>query len=208
MTRNYQGGKAWRIIDGNFRLKNREGLIATSENNWGAASQTTDDLTFALLDIVIDRDKTHSQSLRKLAKIQNDVSFTNTFSLRVNTGTLQSTEGLIFYCNRQGKSDAGYQLVFYPGEGGKAKVFRVIGNNATEIKAYISQIQFNRDSSHTFEWTRSAKDVMTVFVDGQQLLQVVVPEYQGMFESIGIAHIGNRIVFQDIELFDSADKDL
>lgn len=203
MARNYQGGEAWRIVNGNFRLEHGEGLIATSENNWGTFNQPVDDLPLRLLDVLIDHEERKPQSERKLAKIQNHISFDNAFALRVTTGTLRSTEGLIFSCKRKDPSAAGYQLVFHPGDGGRAKIFRVIGDNATEIKAYSNQREFKIDSSHSFEWTQSAKGVMTVVVDGQQLLQAIIPEYQSPFESVGIAHVGDRVVFRNIELFDS-----
>ena len=207
ISKTYQGGDAWRIIDGNFRLEQGKGLVGSSENNWGTSNNSTDDLASSLMNVLLNQTKP-SQSVRKLAKIQTDTSFGNAFALRVKTGPLQSTEGLIFSCNRQDPSDLGYQLVFHPQQWEQVKLFSVIGGNATEIKTYSNQIRLNENSSHTFEWTRSVNGVMTVLVDEQQLFQVNIPENQNPFESLSIAHVGNRVVLQDIQLSDSIDRNI
>lgn len=202
IAKNYRGGEAWRIVDGNFRIEKGKGLVTTSKQTWGTRNPTFDDIALSLLETLLNK-SAPSQSVQKFAKIQNNVTFGSAFDLRVKTGPLKSTQGLIFSCTSKNPSTAGYQLVFHPGQGEQAKLFKMMGNNATEIKTYSYRVPFDRNVPHTFEWKQSTKGGMKVLIDGHQILKATLPQSPSSYQTLGIAHVGERVVFKEILLSDS-----
>lgn len=200
----YQGGAGWQVVSGNFQLEPQKGLIITPEGNWGSFNKNIDDLALSLLDSLMKH--SHRQlSSRNLAKMENDISFTNAFALKFKTGSLEATEGLVISCGLEGETAAEYRLVLQPGKGKKAMVFKVINNNATEIKTFHNKVVINKSVSHTFEWTRSSRGVMTVSIDGQKLFQVNDIASITPFNRLSIAHIGSKLILKDIKLYDSGE---
>jgi len=202
---NYQRGSGWQIISGNFRLEQGTGLIGIAENSWGSSSSSNnnvDELAAILLNTVF-KQSGRTQSDKQLAKIQNDIDFSNAFAFKLETGPIQSTEGLILSCGYNRSSFSGYRLVIQPGDWDQVKLFKVAQNNATEIKALSSQFNLDQTGPHTFEWTRSEGGVMAVFVNGQQLFQVDDDNFTDPFQQISIAHMGGQVILRDLQLHDS-----
>jgi len=201
-ARGYRGGEDWRTVRGSFTLEPGTGLVASSSSTWGSPQNGSDDLALTLLEVLLRGEE--SLKAEKLARLEKDISFADSFALRVKTGSLDSTEGLVFSVERQDASAPGYRFVFHPGKGERAKLFETYGENAREVISQAQPIRLEKRASHTFEWTRSTTGEMTVNVDGMELLQVNSPGSPGSFDRIGISHIGDRIAFKDIELSEKA----
>ncbi len=203
---NYQRGAGWKIITGNFRLENGTGLIGTVENTWGATSNNIDDLASILLENIFKQSR-RSPSNGQLAKIQNEVSFSNAFALKVETGSLRETDGFMLSCGLTIAPFSGYRLAFKPGQTDQIKLFRVGANNPVEIKTYSGNLNLQKAGSHIFQWTRSREGVMAIYVDGQELFKVSDTAITGSFEKLNIAHVGEQVILRDIQLSDSNMKD-
>jgi hypothetical protein len=203
---NYQRGAGWKIIAGNFRLVNGTGLIGTAENNWGAANNNIDDLASILLENIFKQSRRSPQN-RQLAKIQNEVSFSNEFALKVETGSLQETDGFMLSCSLGSAPFTGYRLAFKPGQSDQIKQFQVGADNPIVIKTYSGNLHLDKAGSHIFQWTRSKDGLMAVIIDGQELFNVSDTAITGSFEKLSIAHAGDQVILRDIQLHDSTTKD-
>lgn len=201
----YWGGEEWRVINGNFRVESGVGLVGSASTGWGSTDRI-DDLAISILEILINQ-KNLTTLTRDVAKIESAQSFSDSFALTVKTGLLQSTKGLFLSCTAEEDFPLGYQFAFHPGQRERAKLFRISGNNATEIPSYVHPIDLTTNTDHTFAWTRIGDGTMTVTVDGQQLLTAKETDgYPQGFDTLALTHIGNRIIFQEIHLRDTSEN--
>lgn len=200
-AKGYRGGDAWRVLDGRFSFEPGVGLVGTANF---ASNEKIDDLALSLLDVLINQKKTTTLP-REIAQIETSQSFSSAFALMVKTGPLQSTEGLVLSCTARGSAQVGYKLAFHPGQGDRAKLFRISGINATEIPARISPINFTPNTKHTFTWSRQNNGTMAVIVDGQRLLTAKAGKGSPKrFDTLTVSHFGSRVVFQEIKLRDTS----
>lgn len=205
LSKNYERGDGWQTVAGNVWHEQGKGLICKSVNSW-KKSTVKHESPGAILKGKKPLDMQRLISNGQFVKIQNNIRFTNAFALKVETNTLNETDGLILSSHLNGKSHTGYRLVFQPGHRDLVKLFKVSPNARTEIQTRSSRFNLENSGPHVFEWTRARDGQMTVSVDGQRLFEVYDNSITEPFQNLGIAHMGGQVILRDIQLYDDANS--
>ena len=146
-------------------------------------------------------------TIKQLGEFSNELNKKVSLHFKVETGTLQATDGFILTCNLDSTTRTGYQLVFQPGRWDRVKLFKISPKTRTEIQSYSNRLKLENVGPHLFEWTRSINGLLVVSINGQKLFQVSDNTISEPFQKISIAHIGDQVILRDIQLYDSTIND-
>ncbi len=202
-SKDYERSTGWQTVSGNIWLEKGKGLVLKAVNSWSKPNikhKSAEAILMEKRPLNIDYLKKDG----RFVKIQNDIRFSNGFAFRVETKTLREIDALILSGYLDETNSLGYQLIFQPGKWDTVKLFKVTPRTRTEIQSRTLRLNLAGAGQHRFAWTRSGEGRMTVFVDSQKLFEVNDNTFDGPFENIGIAHMGDQVVLQSIMLHDDA----
>lgn len=193
----------WKINSGRLHMDSSLGLVARPVNGWNYTSNNSENLGAVLLDTLIQH-AAGQNSQSRLVKLQKNLNFGNSFSLKVETSLLENTEGFIIACNSDRQNYSGYRLIVTPGYGkDEIKLLKIGKSTTEELYHFTDDLKLDGRGNQKFQWNRTARGEMTIHLNNQQLFSVNDTSIQAPFQQLSLAHIGRQVAIKAIQLHDT-----
>ena len=185
----------------------RTQLSAYASSSNGNRKQSTKEM---LLGILIEGatgqqqggGESHSSPGR--ADIHTAVPISNAFAITIqisSTGRGQQS-GSFEWGPYQGQSlDSGYRLIYQGGDRPALKLVRYRSGMSAVVDAYDQGGLLEDGNLHEIGWQRSADGLMTVLLDGRQVMQVRDRSYRQGFDGLGMTNRGGEYAIRSIAVF-------
>lgn len=207
----FRSNPAWQSDSNAFWVTRSVGLrteLAPYRNNGGAAdNQSTEE---ALLGILIEGalgqhpDKGAAPGNPERADIHSIVPIGNAFAITVQLSSLGRgrQEGSFEWGPYQGRStDSGYRLVYQSGDRPALKLVRYRSGMSAIIDLYDQGGLLEDGGIHEISWQRAAGGLMTVLLDGRQVIRVRDRSYRQGFDGVSMTNRGGEYAIRSIAVY-------
>ncbi len=216
---NFTANPAWTVTAGRYWVEKGWGLRSAIEPGQAAASSGDTgnkrlrgkDAAIALLGAVLNQaagnrgsEPAPAQSAAPaVATIQAPARITNAFAIEFELSSWRSpgqsqTGRFEIGPYRENAGGAGYRLAYRPG--GDFELLRVSPRGTSIIEAAAATALEDK-KPHTIEWTRLADGVMTVTLDGKQILSATDRGIRRGFGGIQITNRGGDYIVKRITVY-------
>ena len=135
--------------------------------------------------------------------IQISLALTNAFAVEIDLSSW-SAEGRLEIGPYQGAPKGaeraqGYVLAYTPG--GELELLRVSPRGSSIIDRHTGLVALEDKKTHRLLWTRNANGLMTVSIDGREVLKASDKAFRGPFDGLRIVNQGGDYIFKRIAVF-------
>ena len=135
--------------------------------------------------------------------IQIALALTNAFAVEIDLSSW-SAEGRLEIGPYQGAPKGaeraqGYVLAYTPG--GELELLRVSPRGSSIIDRRTGLVALEDKKTHRLLWTRNADGLMTVSIDGREVLKASDKAFRGPFDGLRIVNQGGDYIFKRIAVF-------
>ena len=135
--------------------------------------------------------------------IQIALALTNAFAVEIDLSSW-SAEGRLEIGPYQGAPKGaeraqGYVLAYTPG--GELELLRVSPRGSSIIDRRTGLVALEDKKTHRLLWTRNANGLMTVSIDGREVLKASDKAFRGPFDGLRIVNQGGDYIFKRIAVF-------
>ena len=135
--------------------------------------------------------------------IQIALALTNAFAVEIDLSSW-SAEGRLEIGPYQGAPKGaeraqGYVLAYTPG--GELELLRVSPRGSSIIDRRTGLVALEDKKSHRLLWARNADGLMTVSIDGREVLKASDKAFRGAFDGLRIVNQGGDYIFKRIAVF-------
>ena len=135
--------------------------------------------------------------------IQIALALTNAFAVEIDLSSW-SAEGRLEIGPYQGAPKGaeraqGYVLAYTPG--GELELLRVSPRGSSIIDRRTGLVALEDKKTHRLLWTRNADGLMTVSIDGREVLKASDKAFRGPFDGLRIVNEGGDYIFKRIAVF-------
>ena len=135
--------------------------------------------------------------------IQIALALTNAFAVEIDLSSW-SAEGRLEIGPYQGAPKGaeraqGYVLAYTPG--GELELLRVSPRGSSIIDRHTGLVALEDKKTHRLLWTRNANGLMTVSIDGREVLKASDKAFRGPFDGLRIVNQGGDYIFKRIAVF-------
>ena len=135
--------------------------------------------------------------------IQIVLALTNAFAVEIDLSSW-SAEGRLEIGPYQGAPKGaeraqGYVLAYTPG--GELELLRVSPRGSSIIDRRTGLVALEDKKTHRLLWTRNADGLMTVSIDGREVLKASDKAFRGPFDGLRIVNQGGDYIFKRIAVF-------
>ena len=135
--------------------------------------------------------------------IQIALALTNAFAVEIDLSSW-SAEGRLEIGPYQGAPKGaeraqGYVLAYTPG--GELELLRVSPRGSSIIDRHTGLVALEDKKTHRLLWTRNADGLMTVSIDGREVLKASDKAFRGPFDGLRIVNQGGDYIFKRIAVF-------
>ena len=135
--------------------------------------------------------------------IQIALALTNAFAVEIDLSSW-SAEGRLEIGPYQGAPKGaeraqGYVLAYTPG--GELELLRVSPRGSSIIDRRTGLVALEDKKTHRLLWTRNADGLMTVSIDGREVLKASDKAFRGPFDGLRIVNQGGDYIFKRITVF-------
>lgn len=140
------------------------------------------------------------------ADIYSVVPISNAFAMTIQLSSLGRgrQDGSFEWGPYQGRSiDSGYRLVYQGGNRPALKLVRYRSGMSAIIDLYDQGGLLEDGGIHEISWQRAADGLMTVLLDGRQVIQVRDRSYRQGFDGVSMSNRGGEYAVRSIAVFGS-----
>ena len=135
------------------------------------------------------------------ADVQVAIGVPNAFSLRMEITSRARYGELRVAAYQVSPQDGwGYQLAYTPGGQSGLRLMRVARGQHAVIAYHDGKIDLEDGRLHVIDWNRSVAGVMTVALDGTQLIEVTDTRLRDPFDGIAFSNRGGDYAVRDISV--------
>jgi hypothetical protein len=200
---NYTGNPKWTVSSGAFK-------VDTKGNNIGLRStivapgttQTTGNVATDILGAILSSQNTQqSTSSEAYAAIYTPVKVSNAFATRIEFVSGER-RGRIDFGPYQGPSGSvAYRVAYLPGQSKDSlRLIRITSKGAVAIGTYKGALNLEDGRRHVIEWTRDRSGVMSVLVDGQDLISATDRTITKPFDGFMMINSGGTYYVRSVTL--------
>lgn len=217
-------GSPWEVTAGEFRVDWRYGLRSVVIGETPGASQPTqpqqqqggEDAAKILFGVILQQalEKQQSGSTSQSpppstasepshASVAAELPIPNAFAIQmeITSRPTDTTERLEIGPYQGAARAAGYTLVFTPGASPALAMVAVSSRGGTSTIEFADEVPNLADGNpHTLAWTRNKSGVMSVTVDGQELIRTTDRSFRKPFRGIQIVNRGGDYAIRQITI--------
>ena len=187
-------------------LRTQLSAYASSSNNGNRKPSTKEVLLGILIEGATGQQQGGGESYSSpgRADIHTAVPISNAFAITVQISSLGrgQQDGAFEWGPYQGRSlDSGYRLIYQGGERPVLKLIRYRSGMSAVIDAYDQGGLLEDGNLHEISWQRAADGLMTVLIDGRQVMQVRDKSYRQGFDGLGMTNRGGEYAVRSIAVY-------
>jgi hypothetical protein len=172
---NYTAGPAWTVSGGVFKVK-REGSnvgLKSSVIPQGVTQQQQQSTGNVVLDILNSANQQQQQPTSfEYSAIYTPVKITNAFATRIEFTSVDRFGRMDFGPYLGASGATAYRVAYLPGQSKDSlRLIRITSKGAVAIATYKGALNLEDGRRHVLEWTRDRNGVMSVVLDGQDMMQ-------------------------------------
>ncbi len=171
---NYNANPVWTVSSGAFKVK-KDGIHVGLKSSVipPGATQTQQSTGNPVLDIIGAIGNQPQQATPfQYSAVYTPVKVSNSFAARLEFTSVDRF-GRLDFGPYQGQSGAtAYRVAYLPGQAKDSlRLIRITSKGAVAIGTYKGALNLEDGRRHVIEWTRDRNGLMTVVLDGRELIQ-------------------------------------
>jgi len=203
-----QRNPAWNSNSRNFRVTRNIGLLTQLNPTQADQPATRPNREQLLLGMLLEGALKNQQPASQTTDITRvDIStqarISNAFSITIKLSSLaRYRRGSFEWGPYQGQHmESGYRLLFQGGTHPALKLLSYRRGLASVIEQHIQENMLEDGNSHKITWRRMANGLMTVFLDGRQVMQVHDRSYINHFNGLVMTNRGGDYGIRSVSVF-------
>jgi len=195
---------AWSVAAGRFNVDRNLGL--RSVVNARAVRRESDqsdqrDLAAALLSTLLDSNRRSNDDVNTRADIFIMQPISNAFTVRFDLISQERAGRFsVDVFQGQGRS-AGYRLSYYPGQTPSLELLRFSARGEVVIKVLSEALDLEDGFRHRIELSRSTGRIMTVRIDGRDVISTTDSAFRDAFDGLALINGGGDYAVREITVF-------
>ncbi|HEY7688731.1 MAG TPA: hypothetical protein VH835_08565 [Dongiaceae bacterium] len=172
---NYTQNPAWKVTSGSFKVDTKgsfTGLRSTIYPPGAQPGQTsTGNPALDILGAILNQPQQQAQTAQ-YAAIYTPVKVSNEFRITFDFASTERFGRMDFGVYQGSGGSNAYRLAYLPNQKDSLRLVRLTSQGATTIASYKQTISLENNKRHQFEWVRDRNGVMSVRLDGQEVMRV------------------------------------
>ena len=202
---NYTGNPKWTVSSGAFKVDtkgNNIGLRSTIVAPGTSTIQNTGNVATDILGAILSSQNTQqSTSTDPYAAIYTPVKVSNAFATRLEFVSAERRGRLDFGPYQGPSGSVAYRVAYLPGQSKDSlRLIRITSKGAVAIGTYKGALNLEDNRRHVIEWTRDRNGVMSVLVDGQELITATDRTIAKPFDGFMLINSGGTYYVRSITL--------
>ena len=202
---NYTGNPKWTVSSGAFKVDtkgNNIGLRSTIVAPGTSTTQSTGNVATDILGAILSSQNTQqSTSTDPYAAIYTPVKVSNAFATRLEFVSGERRGRIDFGPYQGPQGSVAYRVAYLPGQSKDSlRLIRITSKGAVAIGTYKGALNLEDNRRHVIEWTRDRNGVMSVLVDGQELITATDRTITKPFDGLMLINSGGTYYVRSITL--------
>jgi hypothetical protein len=202
---NYTASPKWTVSSGAFKVDtkgNNIGLRSTIVAPGTSTTQTTGNVATDILGAILSSQNTQqSTSTDPYAAIYTPVKVSNAFAARLEFVSGERRGRLDFGPYQGSQGSVAYRVAYLPGQSKDSlRLIRITSKGAVAIGTYKGALNLEDNRRHVIEWTRDRSGVMSVLVDGQELITATDRTITKPFDGLMLINSGGTYYVRSVTL--------
>jgi hypothetical protein len=202
---NYTGNPKWTVSSGAFKVDtkgNNIGLRSTIVAPGTSTTQSTGNVATDILGAILSsQNSQQSTSTDAYAAIYTPVKVSNAFATRLEFVSGERRGRLDFGPYQGPSGSVAYRVAYLPGQSKDSlRLIRITSKGAVAIGTYKGALNLEDNRRHVIEWTRDRNGVMSVLVDGQELITATDRTITKPFDGLMLINSGGTYYVRSVTL--------
>ena len=170
---NYTQKPTWTVTSGAFKVDNKgsfTGLRSTIYPPGTTPGQSnTGNPALDILGAILNQPT--QTSTAQYAAIYTPVKLSNEFRIKFDFASTERFGRMDFGVYQGAGGSSAYRLAYLPNQKDSLRLIRLTSKGATVIGSYKTTLSLENNKRHLFEWVRDRNGVMSVRLDGQEVIR-------------------------------------
>jgi hypothetical protein len=171
---NYTQNPAWKVTSGAFKADTKGSFVGLRSTIYPPGTQpgqvSTGNPALDILGTILNQPT--QTSTAQYAAIYTPVKVSNEFYVKFDFASTERFGRMDFGLYQGSGGSNAYRLAYLPNQKDSLRLVRLTSSGATVIGSYKKTVSLEDYKRHLFEWTRDKNGVMSVKLDGQEIIRV------------------------------------
>ena len=174
---NYTQNPAWKVTSGAFKVDTKGSFVGLRSTIYPPGTQpgqsNTGNPALDILGAILNQNQQQTQTqTAQYAAIYTPVKVSNEFYVKFDFASTEKFGRMDFGLYQGSGGSNAYRLAYLPNQKDSLRLVRLTSSGATVIGSYKKTISLEDYKRHLLEWTRDKNGVMSVKLDGQEIIRV------------------------------------
>src|SRR5215510_4127331 len=171
---NYTQNPAWKVTSGAFKVDTKGSFVGLRSTIYPPGTQpgqvSTGNPALDILSAILNQPT--QTSTAQYAAIYTPVKVSNEFLVKFDFASTEKFGRMDFGLYQGSGGSSAYRLAYLPNQKDSLRLVRLTSSGATVIGSYKKTVSLEDYQRHLLEWTRDKNGVMSVKLDGQEIIRV------------------------------------
>ncbi|MFM9842084.1 MAG: hypothetical protein ACKVOI_03850 [Dongiaceae bacterium] len=187
---NYTQNPTWTVTSGGFRVDRKGAFIGLRSTIYPPGTQqgqtTTGNPALDILGAILNQ-PAQQTSTAKYAAIYTPVKVSNEFRIKFDFASTERFGRMDFGVYQGSGGSNAYRIAYLPNQKDSLRLLRLTSQGVWVIGAYKTTLSLEDNRRHLIEWTRDKNGVMSVVLDGQEVIRATDKNFTKPFD--GFLHL-------------------
>ena len=172
---NYTQNPVWTVTSGGFKVDKKGSFIGLRSTIYPAGTQpgqtsTTGNPALDILGAILNQ-PAQQTSTAKYAAIYTPVKVSNEFRIKFDFVSTERFGRMDFGLYQGSGGSNAYRIAYLPNQKDSLRLIRLSSQGVWIVGAYKTTLSLEDNRRHLIEWTRDKNGVMSVVLDGQEVIR-------------------------------------
>jgi len=187
---NYTQNPTWTVTSGGFKVDRKGALTGLRSTIYPPGTQpgqtSTGNPALDILGAILNQ-PAQQTSTAKYAAIYTPVKVSNQFRIRFDFASTERFGRMDFGVYQGSGGSNAYRIAYLPNQKDLLRLLRLTPQGVWVIGAYKTTLSLEDNKRHLLEWTRDKNGVMSVVLDGKEVIRATDKNFTKPFD--GFLHI-------------------
>ena len=188
---NYTQNPVWTVTSGGFKVDRKGSFIGLRSTIYPPGTQpgqtsSTGNPALDILGAILNQ-PAQQTSTAKYAAIYTPVKVSNEFRIKFDFASTERFGRMDFGVYQGSGGSNAYRIAYLPNQKDSLRLIRLTPKGVWVIGAYKTTLSLEDNRRHLIEWTRDKNGVMSVVLDGQEVIRATDKNFTKPFD--GFLHL-------------------